>query len=154
MKRHCKFTFITIIVLSVLMILCSCMSLADDEKPTRFSLSHEQSSSTNKGMLFGTVNYGSGFYFPSTNDILDISVLKTDAITGFVTEISHLRIRNLLKFPIQFTLWYDKADVGDSDSCSLIVTLLVDNVIKSQGISLLTKQNQEFDEASITLIAV
>ena len=85
---------------------------------------------------------------------LDISMLKTDASTGLVTEISHQRIRNLLNFPIQFTVRYDESDIGEGDSCTLIVNLLVDDAVKAQGITLITRNGDTFADASLTLLSV
>lgn len=102
----------------------------------------------------GTVNYGAGFFFPSTSDILDISLMKTDAITGLMTEISHLRYRNIQKFPLPFSLIYDMADVSEGDSCSLIITLSVDGSVKAQGLTQLTFTANGFEDVSITLVSL
>ena len=121
---------------------------------TQFPLTQTQKSVSTTGLLRGTINYGSGYYFPTSGDILDISMLKTDATTGLVTEISHQRIRNLLNFPIQFTVRYDESDIGEGDSCTLIVTLLVDDTVKGQGITLLNRSSEGFADATLTLISV
>ena len=106
-------------------------------------------------MLKGSVNYGaSGFYFPTTSDILDISLLKTDSTTGLVTEISHQRLRNFQKFPIQFTVRYDNADLKDGDTGTLIVTLLIEDQIRGQGLVLLKRNSHGFEEAELTLLSV
>ena len=120
----------------------------------QFSLTQTQKSQSSIGLLRGNVNYGAGFYFPTSGDILDISMLKTDASTGLVTEISHQRIRNLLNFPIQFTVRFDESDIGEGDSCTLIVNLLVDDAVKAQGITLLTRNGDSFTDASLTLLSV
>ncbi len=140
-------------VLAVLLLLCSCASTSSSDS-TRFSLSRSGGTESEIGMLVGNVSYGVGFYFPSTSDILDISLLKTDSVTGLISEISHQRIRNLLNFPIQFTVRYDKADILDTDTCTLIVTLLVDDSVKAQGITLLQRTESGFAEASLSIISV
>ena len=107
------------------------------------------------GLLMGTVKYGaSGYYFPASSDILDISLLKTDSVTGLVTEVSHQRLRNFQKFPIQFTVRYDNADIGENDTCTLIVTLLIDGQVKGQGLTLLTRSRDGFSDADLTLLSV
>lgn len=141
-----------LIILAVLLTLCSCAST--NAQPDRFSLSDTSRSKSEIGMLVGNVNYGVGFFFPSTSDILDIALLKTDSVTGLVSEISHQRIRNLLNFPVQFTLRYDKADLSEGESCTLIVSLLVNDSIKAQGISLLQRSDTELGEAAVTLVSV
>ena len=141
-----------LIILAVLLTLCSCAST--NAQPDRFSLSDTTRSKSEIGMLVGNVNYGVGFFFPSASDILDIALLKTDSVTGLVSEISHQRIRNLLNFPVQFTLRYDKADLSEGESCTLIVSLLVNDSIKAQGISLLQRSESGLGEAAVTLVSV
>ena len=103
----------------------------------------------------GTVRYGaSGYYFPASSDILDISLLRTDPDTGLVTEVSHQRLRNFQKFPIQFTVRYDNADIGEDDTCTLIVTLLVDGQVRGQALALLTRTSGGFSDADLTLLSV
>jgi len=145
-----------VVLLSILalFLIGSCATTTTDTGSTQFSLNRSDSTSSEVGIMFGTVNYGAGFFFPSANDILDISVLKTDPITGLVTEISHQRIRNLLNFPVQFTVRYDKADLLETDTCSIIVSLIVDDNIKAQGITLLQRNDSGFVDASLTLITV
>ena len=145
--------FLTLlIIITVLLFLCSCVST--NSEPERFSLSDSSRKKSEIGMLVGNVNYGLGFFFPSTSDILDIALLKTDTVTGLVSEISHQRIRNLLNFPVQFTLRYDKADLSEGESCTLIVTLLVNDEIKAQGMSLLKRDESGLGEASVVLVSV
>ena len=143
---------IALIILTILLTLCSCAST--NAEPERFSLSDTSRKKSEIGMLVGNVSYGAGFFFPSDSDILDISLLKTDSVTGLVSEISHQRIRNLLKFPVQFTLRYDKADLSEGESCTLIVSLLVNDTIKAQGISLLQRDDSGLGEASVVLVPV
>ena len=121
---------------------------------SQFPLTQTQKSVSTTGLLRGTIDYGSGFYFPTSDDIIDISLLKTDGTTGLITEISHSRIRRPPNFPIQFTMSYDKADIVEGDTCTLIVTLLVGDVISRQGITLLTETSEGFTEAALTLISV
>ena len=148
--RRLFFALILILVLA----LCSCATVANAQSE-RFSLEQSNRTESSTGLLMGTVRYGaSGFYFPTSNDILDISLLKTDATTGLVTEISHQRLRNFQKFPIQFTVRYDNADLAEGDSCSLVVTLIIDDVVKGQGIALLQRTSSGFAEANLTLLSV
>ena len=143
--------FFLLLCFSLFFCLVSCSTTAP---AGQFSLTQTQKSQSSIGLLRGNVNYGAGFYFPTSGDILDISMLKTDASTGLVTEISHQRIRNLLNFPIQFTVRFDESDIGEGDSCTLIVNLLVDDAVKAQGITLLTRNGDSFTDASLTLLSV
>ena len=148
-----KRVLLSIVACLILLLLCTCASTTSTES-SRFSLSPSSGSKSEIGLLVGTVNYGMGFFFPSSTDILDIALLKTDSVTGLISEVSHQRIRNLLNFPIQFTVRYDKADLEDSDTCTLIVTLLVNDSVKAQGLALLQREGTEFADASLTLMSV
>ena len=148
-------TAVASIILILLLALASCTTTGGGEAPQRFSLVQTKTTGSSTGLLKGSVNYGaSGFYFPTTSDILDISLLKTDATTGLVTEISHQRLRNFQKFPLQFTVRYDNADLNEGDTCTLIVTLLIDDQIRGQGLVLLKRNSSGFEEAELTLLSV
>ncbi|MCQ2412755.1 MAG: YbaY family lipoprotein [Sphaerochaetaceae bacterium] len=149
MKRI-RWFLLTVLTLSLLV---ACRS-TKPQAATQFSLRQTQQTEHVNGHLMGTVNYGAGFFFPSTSDILDISLMKTDAITGLMTEISHLRYRNIQKFPLPFSLIYDMADVSEGDSCSLIITLSVDGSVKAQGLTQLTFTANGFEDVSITLVSL
>lgn len=136
-----------------LVLAISCAS-PKDQGATQFSLRPAQQMEHANGFLMGTVNYGAGFFFPSTSDILDISLMRTDAMTGLLTEISHLRYRNIQKFPLPFSIIYDLADVAKDDSCSLIVTLTVDGSIKAQGMSQIQNGKDGFEDVSVILVSL
>ena len=135
------------------LIISSCATLSDGSG-SQFSLKPTVRAASEIGLLRGSVSYGAGFYFPTTSDILDISMLKTDGTTGLVTEISHRRILNLLNFPIQFTVSYDRLDIAENDTCTIIVTLLVGGKVKAQGLTLLIRTDIGFADASLTLLSV
>ena len=144
-----------VFLLCVLVVVClsSCMTIGDS--PARqFSLSQTQKSPSSSGVLRGTVNYGVGYYFPTSSDIVDIALLKTDSITGLVTEITHSRIRGPGNFPVQFSMFYDKADISDDGTYTLIVSFLVDNEVKRQTLMLLNRTDDGFAEASLTLLGI
>ena len=147
-----KAVFPLILVLAVLC-LSSCVTSAENPFQ-QFSLTQVQSSQTSSGILRGSINYGAGYYFPTSSDVVDIALLKTDPITGLITEITHSRIRRPGNFPIQFSMFYDKADISDSGTYSLIVSFQVDNEVKRQAMVLLTRTEDGFADASLTLISV
>ncbi len=120
----------------------------------RFSLEQPTQTESTTKILTGSVSYGAGLYFPSANDILDIALLKTDGTTGTIQEISHQRIRNIQKFPLQFSLRYEKSDISDGDSCSLLVTLTVDGTVTAQGMTQLEIVDGTISESSLVLSAV
>ena len=157
MRRRDPLLTIVITVLAVAVLLCmgSCATIGESSGESRqFSLTQTQSTSSSVGLIMGTVHYGAGFFFPTSSDILDISLLATDATTGLVTEISHQRIRNILNFPIQFTVRYDEADITEGSTCTLVVNLLVEDSVKGQGICLLQKTTSGFTDAELTIIPV
>lgn len=142
--------FVAVLVVSVI---CSCMTTGTS-RPERFSLNRTQQTQASIGTIAGTVNYGAGFYLPSTSDILDVAMLKTDGTTGLVTEVSHMRYRNFQRFPVQFSVRYDMDDVSESDLCSLMLTLTIDGSVKAQGITQLIMQDGKFRDASVTLLSI
>ncbi len=149
-----KVAILLLLMLLPVLLLCSCATVYRTSDSEQFSLNQTQMSSSSIGLIMGTVRYGAGFFFPTSSDILDISLLKTDPTTGLVTEISHQRIRNILNFPIQFTVRYDESDISEGDTCTLIVSLLVDDVVKGQGITLLQRNESGFSDADLTLLIV
>lgn len=131
--------------------LCSCVS----PRPTsRFSLDGSSIATTTGRIIAGSISYGAGFYFPTSTDILDISLLKTDGLTGTVSEISHQRIRSIQRFPVQFTIRYDGNDMQDGDTCMVMVSLSTDGKATAQGFSNLYNDSSSpsgFGEVSVTL---
>lgn len=122
---------VSVAILCLVLLLCSCVSTAGS---SRFSLgSKSLETSSQSRLITGSVSYGAGFYFPASTDILDISLLRTDGTTGVVSEISHQRIRNIQRFPLQFTVRYDEVDVHEGDSFMLMVSLSVDGRTVAQG---------------------
>ncbi len=140
------------LILFALVCLCSCSSTA--QLLERFSLDVPEEQTVTTKILTGSVSYGAGIYFPNSNDLLDISLLKTDATTGTIQEISHQRIRNIQKFPLQFSLRYEKSDISEGDTCSLLVSLTVDGVVKAQGMVQLEAEDGNFSESSVILSAI
>lgn len=150
MKRSFLFT-LAILFLSVLCFTSCTSTVTLIEK---FSLEVPEVQEDTTKIITGSIRYGAGFYFPSTNDILDISLLKTDGTTGTIQEISHQRIRNLQRFPLQFSLRYDKSDINEGDSCSLLVSLSVNGSTTAQGMVQLEYKNGSFSDASIILSSI
>ena len=143
-------------LVALILIFCLLASLGTSCSTTklieRFSLDVPQQQTVTTKILTGSVSYGAGIYFPSSNDLLDISLLKTDATTGTIQEISHQRIRNIQKFPLQFSLRYEQSDINTGDPCSLLVTLTVDGTVKAQGMLQLQVQDGTLSEASVVLV--
>ena len=145
------------VLLSIVLVavcLASCATGPVKNTSGQFPLTQTQKSQSTAGLLRGTVNFGAGYFFPTSNDIIDISLLKTDGTTGLITEISHSRIRRPPNFPIQFSRSYDTADIAEGDTCTLSVTLLVGDEITRQGMTLLTRTEGGFADASLTLLSI
>lgn len=142
-------------LLCVLIALCMSSCVTGGNGPVQqFSLTQTQKTQASSGVLRGTVGFGAGYYFPTSSDTVDIALLKTDSITGLITEITHSRIRGPGNFPVQFSMFYDKADISDDCTYTLIVSFLVDNEVKRQTMMLLTKTEDGFADASLTLLSV
>ena len=155
-KRKARLAIVTTaLVAAVLTALVSCATI-DRSRGTsgQFSLTQTQSTVASVGLIMGTVHYGAGFFFPTSSDILDISLLATDPTTGLVTEVSHQRIRNILNFQIQFTVRYDEADISEGSTCTMVVNLIVDDAVKGQGICLLQKTSNGFADPVLTIVPV
>ncbi len=132
------------------MLAFSCATLLPSEG-TRFSLVPTTKTTVETGLIMGTVNYGAGFYFPTSSDVLEISLLKTDPATGETYELSNQRIRNILNFPIQFTVRYDKADLTEEYPCTVVVSMYVDGELKSRGSATLKSTSEGFDDVILTI---
>lgn len=143
-----------LLALTVILCLLATSCTSTSKLIERFSLEDTTEQVGTTKILTGSVSYGAGIYFPNANDLLDISLLKTDAITGTIQEISHQRIRNIQRFPLQFTLRYDQTDVSEGDTCSLFVTLSVDGTVSAQGVVQLVYENGNFSESSVILSAL
>lgn len=151
MRRRSLCLPLSIVCLLLLALLGSC---AASSAFSRFSLDASVQSSSSNMILTGSIGYGAGFYFPSSSDILDVSLLKTDATTGTVSEISHQRIRNIQRFPIQFTVRYNGEDVHEGDSCMVFVTLSTNGEVSAQGFGQLSSNPNGFNDVSVMLTGV
>lgn len=150
-RRGFALLSIACLLFAVLLALGSC---ATSSAVSRFSLDSSAQSTHSSRILTGSISYGAGFYFPSSTDILDISLLKTSGVTGTVLEISHQRIRNIQRFPVQFTVRYDGDDVQDGDSCMVFATLSSNGEVCAQGFGQLVFNSTGFNDVSITLTGV
>ncbi len=152
-RRQELLAFITVVMI-LLLYSCTTAASVSVGESLQFSLVPESRGEASIGLLMGTVHHGAGFFFPSDSDILDISLLRTDPLTGAVTEISHQRIRNILKFPVQFTVRFDEAEIPEGSVCSLVVTLTVQNQVRGQGSCQLKRSQSGFETAELTLLNI
>lgn len=112
MKKH---LLKTILIVASLFVLVSCVS-----SPIMFTLDEFEVQDTTS-ILTGYVEYGLGFYMPSNSSVLDIYLEN-----NLGEEISHSTIRNIQKFPLAFSIRYDKNDVSDSSYYRLTSTFTTD----------------------------
>jgi len=155
MKRQClqnKCSVVLVLIVS-LVVLCTFVSCVSSSvlSLSQFSLDTTMQKEHSSEILTGSVSYGAGFYFPNSSDILDISLLKKDSTTGVLSEISHQRIRNIQRFPLQFTVRYDGGEISDGDSCTLYVTLTSNDAVSAQGFAQLQTGSSGFEPVSIVL---
>ena len=90
-----------------------------------FSLEGGQKSSEAViGIVKGTVDYGRGYYLPTENSTLDISLMMLDGDES--TELSHQRIRNIQRFPFQFSIRFDESELKNGAYYVVILTFTND----------------------------
>ena len=83
-------------------------------------------------LVTGNAYFGSGYYLPSSTSVMEISLTRSFP-AGKTDEISHSRIKNIQKFPVQFTLRYDSADLDPSCTYRIDVSFTTDNVNFRKG---------------------
>jgi len=76
------------------------------------------------GIVKGTVDYGRGYYLPTENSTLDISLMMIDGDEN--TELSHQRIRNIQRFPFQFSIRFDESELKNEAYYVVILTFTND----------------------------
>ncbi len=72
-------------------------------------------------MIKGSINYGAGFYLPSEQSTMDISLVMLNNMGHEVLELSHQRIRNVQRFPFQFSIHFDENELQDNMQYKIIV---------------------------------
>ena len=72
------------------------------------------------GIVKGTVDYGRGYYLPTENSTLDISLLMVEG--DETTELSHQRIRNIQRFPFQFSIRFDESELKNGAYYTVILS--------------------------------
>lgn len=76
------------------------------------------------GIVKGTVDYGRGYYLPTENSTLDISLMMVNG--EIITELSHQRIRNVQRFPFQFSIRFDESELLEGASYSVVLSFTND----------------------------
>lgn len=152
-RRFRNLAFILTVIFLSFFTLSSCAS-SSKFSLSNFSLEKSSQETHASAILTGSVSYGAGFYFPSSSDILDISLLKTDFVTGAISEISHQRIRNIQRFPLQFAIRYDSSELNEDDLCTLYVTLTSNDKSIAQGFVQLQIGNGSLSEVSVILSGI
>ncbi len=88
------------------------------------------------GMIKGTVNYAAGFYLPTEQSTMDISLIMVNSAGMDETELSHQRIRNVQRFPFQFSIYFDENELADNMQYKILIRFTND------GKTYLTAQSQ------------
>ncbi len=88
----------------------------------------EQSKSSEPviSMIKGSVNYGAGFYLPSDKSTMDISLVMLNSMGQEVMELSHQRIRNVQRFPFQFSIHFDENELMDNMQYKIVISFTND----------------------------
>lgn len=116
MKKSCRKFLVPILCL----FLVACAATA-----IYFSLD-DSSVVHNSALITGVANYKTGYYLPTTSSVLEISLVRTFP-AGNSYEISHSRIKNIQKFPVQFTLRYDSAEIDSNCSYRIDASFTSEN---------------------------
>lgn len=111
-----------LIVFITILVVASCATAAIG----MFSLDNTSSSSKEAviGIVKGTVDYGRGYYLPTENSTLDISLMMVDGEN--MKELSHQRIRNVQRFPFQFSIRFDESELVDGAFYSVALSFTND----------------------------
>lgn len=111
-----------LIVFITILVVASCATAAIG----MFSLDNTSSSSKEAviGIVKGTVDYGRGYYLPTENSTLDISLMMVDGQN--MKELSHQRIRNVQRFPFQFSIRFDESELIDGAFYSVALSFTND----------------------------
>jgi len=91
-----------------------------------FSLEGANKSRTESviGIVKGSVDYGRGYYLPTENSTLDISLMMIEGEES--TELSHQRIRNIQRFPFQFSIRFDESELKNGAYYTVILSFTND----------------------------
>lgn len=97
------------------------------------------------GMIKGSVNYGVGFYLPSEQSTMDISLVMINSRGDEVLELAHQRIRNVQRFPFQYSLHFDENELIENMQYKIVVRFTNDGknylATQSQSVSLYPPDN-------------
>lgn len=123
-----------LIVLAILLVSCAATALYFSLDDT--SVAHESA------LITGVANFGSGYYLSSSMSVMEISLEKVFP-AGNVYEISHSRIKNIQRFPVQFTLRYDSSEIDPECSYRINISFSTDNVNFRKGSSAVENFNSD-----------
>lgn len=85
-------------------LLTSCSSSPEQEEQRR-------SLALDYGVITGSIAYPGNYSYTDGSLVIDISLTQYDFVTGNTQEISHQRIRNPQRFPVNYTIRYDSKDI-------------------------------------------
>ncbi len=102
-KRHSRGVLVALLLLC-LAFLTSCSSNADLDALAK-------AINSDVGLITGTISYPGTYLITEGTVVIDISLSQYDTATGQTIEISHQRIRNPQRFPVNYTIRFDKADI-------------------------------------------
>lgn len=73
------------------------------------------------GIIKGTVNYAAGFYLPTDQSTMDISLIMVNSAGHDEMELSHQRIRNIQRFPFQFSIHFDENELAENMQYKILI---------------------------------
>ena len=119
MKKHsAEKLLLTVLFVLIALLIQSCDSTVAPGYPV---FEQTKTSESVIGMIKGSVNYGAGFYLPSEQSTMDISLVMLNNMGQEVLELSHQRIRNIQRFPFQFSIHFDENELQENMQYKIVI---------------------------------
>ncbi len=100
---HKRWHLFLLLLIFFLFLFISCSSTT--------SLLHEPTSAFESSIVTGSIIWPGTYPYTQGSVVVDIALESINPMTGEVLEIAHQRIRSPQRFPVNFTLRYDRADI-------------------------------------------
>lgn len=111
-KTRCHAVFLLILLLSIFLYSCQSTTADYNNPANAYGLTYTVSQMAKPSIITGSVDYTDGFYIPSGQDMADITLTGISLRTYEESILSNQRIRNVQRFPLQFTLRFDENELS------------------------------------------
>jgi uncharacterized lipoprotein YbaY len=96
---------------AILPLLCCMAILLSSCSSVQENATHAADAAYDYGVITGSITYPGTYSFSDAAMVVDIALIQHDFVTGATREISHQRIRNPQRFPVNFTIRYSLKDI-------------------------------------------